>query len=265
MHVPEAGAVAFEIARSVSCAITRETAEAREHDGVQAELAQALRWREQRMAILAHDLRNPLNALTALSTAFSRRRGMPQDVVSGLQMMSQAAWRMNELIETLIGFSAARFGGSIPVSPAPTDLYEVTRAAVDELRYATPQRRVSLDTVGDTRGTWDPARMAQVLSNLVGNALTHGTGSVDVSLEGRQGAVSVAVSNQGPLIPAEIVPTIFEPFRRCAASDGVPRGLGLGLYVSKQIVLAHGGTIDVDSTAERGTVFTVHLPRDARR
>lgn len=228
---------------------------------VQAELAQALLFQEQRMAIVAHDLRNPLNTVVMLSSDFSGRSDLPEDVRQGLATVLTAAWRMNELIETLIGFSAARFGGSIPVSPVPTDLREVTRVAVDELRHAMPQRLISVDAVGDTRGTWDPARMVQVVSNLVGNALTHGTGAVDVSVEGRESHALVAVGNEGPVIPAEVLPTLFEPFRRGGPPDQSPRGLGLGLYIAKQIVLAHAGTIAVNSTPERGTVFTVRLPR----
>jgi signal transduction histidine kinase len=225
-----------------------------------AELAETLLFR---IAIAAHDLRNPLNVVVALSRLLSRRDGLPEDVVRSLASMSRAAWRMNELIDTLLGFSAIRSGGSIPVSPTATDLCELTWLAIDELHGANPQRRITVNAVGDTRGSWDAARIVQVVSNLVGNALVHGKGAVDVYVEGSEHEVSLFVRNQGAPIPTDSMPTLFEPFRSAAASSHVSSGLGLGLYISKEIVLAHRGTIEVDSTAERGTVFTVRLPRRA--
>jgi signal transduction histidine kinase len=188
---------------------------------------------------------------------------LPPDVLSGLCRIQHAAKRMDELIATMLDLSAARFTGSIPISLVPSDLREVTEAAVDELRHARPGRGIVIHSAGDTRGLWDPARIAQVVSNLVGNALIHGaqTGPVKVFLEGRAHEVSFAVHNQGPVIPPETVPMLFEPFRSGPASDASARRLGLGLYIAKQIVVSHGGTITVDSTAERGTVFTVRLPR----
>jgi signal transduction histidine kinase len=225
--------------------------------------SQAQRFRERMIAIVAHDLRNPVNAVLLTANTFAKKTSLPPDVRSGLGRIEYAAKRMNELIATLLDISAASFAGTIPISAVATDLRDVTEMAVDELRNAMPGRSVTVKAVGDTRGVWDPARIAQVVSNLVGNALTHGAknGTVDVSVEGHESEVCLAVHNRGPVILPEVVPTLFDPFRRDAPSDHHPHRPGLGLYIAKQIVLSHGGTIAVDSTRERGTVFTVRLPR----
>jgi sigma-B regulation protein RsbU (phosphoserine phosphatase) len=219
------------------------------------------------MAMVAHDLRNPLNSVVMSARTFSRDAALPADVRRGLAQIERAAWRMNELIEKMLDFSAAHFGGSLPISPVATDLREVTELALDELRNAMPDRRITLVSVGNAHGLWDPARLTQVVSNLVGNALTHGGSSspVEVRVDASGGDVSLSVRNYGPVIPAELMPTLFEPFRRGGAQDHRVRGLGLGLYIAQQVVSAHGGTIDVDSTEEDGTVFTVRLPRSWSR
>jgi signal transduction histidine kinase len=172
---------------------------------------------------------------------------------------------MLEMIETLLDFTASRFTGSLPIAPVATDLHDVCRGVVRELRAAAPDRSIELALEGDGRGTWDPARLAQVVSNLVSNALQHGArhSPVRVYVAGDDTAALLAVENEGPAIAPELMRVLFEPFCRGPSVPGASRarGLGLGLYIARQLVHAHGGTIDVESTPERGTAFTVRLPR----
>jgi signal transduction histidine kinase len=229
----------------------------------QIALAQSVAFREQMLAVLAHDLRNPLSSVLALARLYARDERVPANVQRALSQIDQASQRMVELIGTLLDFSAARFGEALPVTRVDGDLLEIARGAVEELRSTAPERTIVLAAEGDTRGAWDPARMAQVVSNLVGNALTYGAARepVVVDVEGRPGRVLLRVSNRGPVIPPDAMPVLFEPFRRGGDPDTRPRGLGLGLYIVRQIVEAHAGAIRVESTTERGTVFTVDVPR----
>jgi PAS domain S-box-containing protein len=232
----------------------------------QEQLAQALAFRERMIGILGHDLRNPLSAVRALSTLLQRREDLPADAREGLGEIARAGQRMLELIETLLDFTNSRFKGSLPIAPVPTDLHAVCRGVVAEMRAAAPRRTIGLDLEGDGRGTWDPARIAQVVSNLVANALEHGAGEgpVRVSVGGGGAHAVLEVRNEGPAIAPELRAVIFEPFCRGVAhrSASGARGLGLGLYIVREIVSAHGGSIAVESSAERGTTFSVRLPRE---
>ncbi|WP_176064078.1 sensor histidine kinase [Anaeromyxobacter diazotrophicus] len=227
---------------------------------VQEALADALAFRDRMLGILGHDLRNPVAAVRTAATLLLRREGLDDDTRELAAAIDWSGKRMLEMIASLLDFSETRFKGALPISRVPTDLHEVTRGVVEEILAANPARQIALVVKGDTRGRWDPARMAQVVSNLVGNAIVYGSPGepVRVSLDGGADQLHLTVWNAGAPIPPELFSVLFEPFRR-GASHG--RGLGLGLYIVKQIVAAHGGDIDVHSTAEDGTSFAVRLPR----
>ncbi len=231
----------------------------------QHELATALAFRDRMVGILGHDLRNPLSAVRALASLLLARKDLPEGARTSVVEISRAGQRMLEMIETLLDFTSSRFDGGLPIAPVPTDLHDVCRGVVDELQAAEPRRRIHLVLDGDGRGTWDPARIAQVASNLVANALQHGSKGepVRVFVGGDEDEAILEVQNRGPSIPPEALAAIFEPFARGSSlRDGSGgRGLGLGLYIVKKVVSAHGGTVDVRSTAARGTTFTVRLPR----
>jgi signal transduction histidine kinase len=214
------------------------------------------------MGILGHDLRNPLGAVTAAAGALARRGQLAEDDRGKVQVIQRATNRMAELIETLLDFTRVESFGNLQVSPAPTELGARAREIVDETRTAWPDRAIELDIRGDSQGEWDPARVDQAISNLVVNALHHGDPGkpVRVSVDGAGADVVLKVRNEGPPIPAELMQVLFEPFTR-GASDKSPDGLGLGLYIVKQIALAHGGAVDLQSNAETGTVVTLRLPR----
>jgi signal transduction histidine kinase len=234
-----------------------------EEQRAQQELREAVAFRERLMGILGHDLRNPLNAVTMAASQLLRRSDLPADASDQALRIRRSARRMDEMIATLLDFTRLRVHGKLPISPAPADMGEIAREAIDELRSSWPERLVELDLRGDAGGHWDPARIAQMTSNLVANAHAYGDprGPVRVSVNGADEEVLLEVRNEGPPIAAELIPVLFEPFRRGLPEDRSPRGLGLGLYIAKQIALAHAATIEVESTDREGTTFAVRLPR----
>ncbi len=229
----------------------------------QDELAQALVFRERVLSVLGHDLGNPLAAVRGLAALLLRPPGLDADSREIVEQIDLAARRMHEMIDTLIDFSRARFKGGILIRRRPADLGAVAANVIRELEAARPGRTIQLVIDGDTRGEWDAARLAQALSNLIGNALTHGAHDrpVRVEIGDADGAIIIRVRNEGEPIPPEVRATIFEPFRRGQGKEEahVP-GLGLGLYIVREIAQAHGGDVTVESTRE-ATTFTMRLPR----
>jgi signal transduction histidine kinase len=234
-----------------------------EQHSTQSQLTDELGFRERMMGILGHDLRNPLGTIVMAADLLLRRRESEVTTHDRVLRIRRAAGRMQEMIDTLLDFSRARFLGRVPVQRVSADLGEISTGAIDELRLTWPDNSIELAVTGDPRGEWDPARMAQTISNLVGNAIAYGESgtSVQISIEGNEHDVAMKVHNHGPPIPADLMPVLFQPFRRGLTEDRSPRGLGLGLYIVQQIVHGHGGTIAVDSTERDGTTFTLHLPR----
>jgi signal transduction histidine kinase len=165
------------------------------------------------------------------------------------------------MIHELLDFTRARLAGGIPVSPAPMALGPVVTRVVEEYRLAHPEHPILPAIEGDLAGHWDETRLAQLLDNLLQNALRHGLTDVPIglSVKGDSTGVTLVVLNKGPLLPPEEREAIFEPFRRGKRPAG--EGLGLGLYIAKQIAVAHGGHISVESRVEHGTSFKVCLPR----
>ena len=221
--------------------------------------------RELFLATLGHDLRAPLNAMM-LSAEVLARSGQLDDANKQTALQMTAFGQvMTGMIHDLLDFTRTRLGAGMPLSLAPLDLSIVCDEVLGEFRAAHPDRSVHFETVGHLTGEWDAARLRQVLSNLVGNAIEHGDpgGAIEV-LAIREGCnVVLTVTNQGPAIAPSALPTLFDPFVRATS---IPRsskrrgGTGLGLYIARQIVIAHGGTITVASSDATGTVFTVCLP-----
>jgi signal transduction histidine kinase len=224
-------------------------------------------FRERFIGILGHDLRNPLNAIM-LSARQLRRRGASSPVQQQLaQRIETSAARMGNMISDILDLTRARLSGGIPLHLAPTSLPAVCRQVVEELTVAHPGRDIVVQAEGAGEGIWDPERLAQVVSNLVGNALEHGEreGTVFVRCRDEAEQQVLEISNPGTPIPGHLLATLFDPFRQVGtARSGRSSGLGLGLFIVRELVEAHGGQVTVRSTENEGTTFTVVLPRDAR-
>jgi PAS domain S-box-containing protein len=221
------------------------------------------RTRELFLATLGHDLRNPLNTIVA--SAYLLQRQVEEKSARSVARILQSGERMARMIHQLLDFTRARLGGGIPVQGAETDLQAICVAALEELE-AQHANRFRFRSEGDARGSWDADRLAQVFSNLLGNAVDHGdpTSPIEVSLRRRGDAILFEVTNAGPPIPESLRAVLFDPFRRGAQElHSRQKGLGLGLYISREIVRAHGGSIDVESDAEK-TTFRVVLPAPAQ-
>jgi signal transduction histidine kinase len=226
----------------------------------QQELSRGVAYREQMMAILGHDLRSPLSAVTGLSGLLMLDQTLSPRAKEGLGRMQQAATRMSEMIETILDFTRIRFGGrALPISRSEMDMGELCRDLITEALAVDGCRTISIEVSGDLRGSWDSARLAQVVSNLLTNALTHGDAQQGVRLvvTGDIRFVNLDVVNRGPTLPAEQLDTIFEPFVSRAHRRS---GLGLGLYIARQVVTSHGGTLTARSSDET-TTFSMVLPR----
>ncbi|WNG34472.1 PAS domain S-box protein [Archangium violaceum] len=226
------------------------------------EAQEAIKVREDVVAIVSHDLRNPLNAITLSATALLKREDVDERSTKAVSRIYAAAERASGMICDLLDFTQARVSG-IPVQPAPLDFHEHVHRVVEEVQLAWPERHITFHAHGDGRGEWDEGRLAQVVTNLVGNALQHSPAGTPVRVstwdEGQD--VRLEVHNEGDPIPSELRTMLFEPYQR-GQEAGEGRGsLGLGLYITRQIVLGHGGTLDVQSTEDEGTTFTVRLPR----
>jgi CheY-like chemotaxis protein len=226
-------------------------------------LANNLRMHEMFVGVLGHDLRNPLSSI--LTTArFLERKVEDETVLRSMKRMISSASRMNDMIEQLLDLTRARLGGGLGFLRArsPVDVGELVARTVDELRAAVPGHQLTVSATGNTRTAGDPTRLLQLFSNVVSNALQHGVKDAGVSVTVQGGEdVSVVVRNQGVIAP-DLLQRLFDPFRGSRPLSEA-RGLGLGLFISRQIVDAHGGTIAVASTAEGGTAVTIRLPRVA--
>jgi PAS domain S-box-containing protein len=238
-----------------------------ERKRAEEELRRTAQFRERLIGIVSHDLRTPLTAISTGASLLLRTEGLPEKALRTVGRMSSSAERMARMIEDLLDFTRVRLGGGIPVQRTSADLYPVVRHAVEEVQMAFPARQVRLEAQGDFRGEWDEGRLAQVVGNLLKNALTYSPEDTRVTVglhdEGAWVRLEVHNSNRAGPIPPETLPTLFDPFRRGEAShtEGAREGLGLGLYIAREIVAAHRGFIDVMSSEREGTVFTLRLPR----
>jgi two-component system, sensor histidine kinase and response regulator len=225
------------------------------------ERTNSLRMQEMFMAVLSHDLRGPLSAIQ-LSAKILEKRDDPDAQAIGSRIARSAKW-MGGMIEDLLDLTRVRSGQGIPITRAPVDLRGVVQSVIQERQVLHPDRHVEFVQQGSGEGHWDADRLVQVASNLLGNALRHGTPDtvVTVTLDGRHAErVMLSVCNEGN-IPSDLLPTIFDPFRRGQRQSQRTEGLGLGLYIVQQIVQAHGGSIQVSSPPGEATRFDVFLPR----
>lgn len=228
------------------------------------ELQRRAEFEKQLIGIVSHDLRNPLSAILASATMILRRDSSDERASKGLRRIINSGENAERMIRDLLDFTQARLGGGIPIAPQAVNFHATVQRVADELAVSHPERVLKFEHSGDAEGTWDPDRVAQVVGNLLGNALRHGPPEQPVRISSRaQGEeVVLEIHNGGEPIPPELVPVLFEPLSRGTAQiDRNARSIGLGLFIVKQIVDAHRGSVQVSSTAAEGTRFTVRLPR----
>jgi signal transduction histidine kinase len=226
------------------------------------------RARELFLGILGHDLRNPLSAIAGLAELQLRAK-TPERYAKFASQILISAGRMSYMITDLIELTRVRLGAGILITPVKTCLRRICANVIGEMQAIYPQRNFQLHCAEDIPGEWDEARLSQVLSNLMGNAIQHGNVSSPVIVTAKQGAegVKISVHNQGACIPPETIPKLFDClFRGIPAqrpADDTSTSLGLGLYIAKEIISAHAGTIEVHSSELDGTTFAIHLPPPA--
>jgi len=218
---------------------------------------------EQLIGVVGHDLRSPLSSIsTGVGVMLKRGLLLPADAKVAARI-ARSADRMSEIVSQLLDFTRARLGGGISIDPKPMDLAEICAEVIDEMASTYPDRMVLFGANEEARGVWDRGRLAQVVSNLIANAIQHGSdGNIELRLENEEDKVTLRVHNHGPAIPEELLASIFEPFQRRPKARS--EGLGLGLYICREMVRAHGGEIAVHSSEASGTTFTVRLPRIAK-
>ena len=218
------------------------------------------RTRDQFIAVLGHDLRSPLSAIFMSA-------GLIAKGVDGTAMAAQilrSGGRMARMVDDLLDLTRTRLGCGIPITPGQMDLEATCRGVLAEIQAIHPDRLLEFHPEGDLRGKWDSGRLGQVVSNLMGNALQHGAPErpvrVNARAEGKE--VVIEIHNEGSPIPPALLANIFEPMVSHARKDEDMKStsVGLGLHIAREIVLAHGGTVTVTSTAEEGTTFSVRLP-----
>lgn len=225
------------------------------------------RSRQLFLAILGHDLHNPLTAIR-MSAQLVSRTNTDLMSIEALSMIGTESEAMIKLVRDMIDFSSTWLGSAMPLNREPVDLQMLCHEVVDGFRATHPQRALHFNPRGDLSVNWDAGRIRQVVSNLLGNAFQHGSpdGQVELSAASEGSIVVLSVHNEGVPIPPEALPTLFDPLVRHGTVESVlqraPGSIGLGLYIVREIVNAKGGTITVASTAQQGTTFTVRIPRE---
>lgn len=295
VHARERASSGFELVEMVSeyralrASVTRlwfeqappDSAEAREdmrrfHEAVDQSMAIATRRyakhqdRSQQLflAILGHDLRNPLSAIAANASLLTEHSTINTDqgeIVEIGKGIASSARAMDAIIQDLLIFAGGHLGAAMPIDKGNADLGTLVREVVRESRSSCSSCSIRIDDAScDLSGWWDASRLRQMLSNLLGNAIQHGDGTVEIVTKAEHKDVVLTIRNGGKPIPSEVLPFLFNPLTRPQSPGGRrPGSMGLGLYIAREVIKAHAGTIDVKSTSENGTVFTIRLPRAA--
>jgi signal transduction histidine kinase len=244
------------------------------NEAMDQSLTEAIQWfnsrlehsREIFVGILGHDLRDPLSTIL-INAQLPLVTDDPEQIRDAAARTRRSANRMREMVDVLLDFSRTRLGERIPLSPATTDLADICKTVAQDFESSHPDNKIKVKCTGKTIGEWDEGRIYQALSNLMRNALEYGkrNGTVTVACKGKSDEFLLSVHNEGRPISLAKQQEIFEPMKRGEREDEGRRasngGIGLGLYIVKQIATAHGGTVELSSNAKAGTTFTVRLPR----
>jgi signal transduction histidine kinase len=218
------------------------------------------------LGVLGHDLRNPIGAMLMSAQLIAKIGSLSERQRMLISQVVTSAARATDILDQLLDITRARLGSGLHVLREPMDMAFVSRQLVDEMRALHPDRKFTLAISGDTGGQWDKPRIGQVFSNLIGNAVQYGFKDVPIGITvvGEATDVSIAVHNQGVPIPKDAIGGIFDALIRGGPEgddDSNSTNLGLGLYITKEIISAHGGTVRVTSNEKDGTTFTARFPR----
>lgn len=263
--LPEHG-VAFDAIENIT----------RFNEAVDQAISESIAWYVERvdesrnlmLGVLGHDLRNPLGATRNSAEYLLRSGSLSGAQTKAVVRIQSSTQRMREMVDDLLDFTRAQLGGGLSIAPEPVDLGHLCRRVLDELEAFHPDRELRLECTGDVRGRWDERRLAQVVSNLSANAIQHGDprAPVVVSASGDGGCVLLKVHNEGPPVSSEAQKRLFDPLMRPVVQETERRegssGLGLGLYIVREIARAHGGAVGVESSERDGTTMIVRLPRE---
>ena len=222
--------------------------------------------RDRFAGVLAHDLRSPLGAIANSAEFLLQGDDVTASRMKAAANVQRSSARMKRMIDDLLDYTRTRLGDALPVTLVSQDIGRLCLYAVDEVGAGYPQAQIDVSLEGDLAGEWDGDRISQLMGNLLVNAIQHGSGDIAVSVRGLDQDVHLSVRNAGGPIPKEALPTLFDPLTRTYSSPdkrGTAAGIGLGLYICKRIAQAHGGHIDVASTAD-ATTFKVTLPRSPK-
>lgn len=218
--------------------------------------------RERFLAILTHDLRSPINAIY-MATQMLLQQEPTDGQASFLRRVARSAQSAERMIEDMLDLAKARLGGGIALNVEHASIRSVCRRAIDEAQLVHPGRVLTFAPHGDSTGQFDPGRLQQIVANLLANAIAYSPAGSRVGIRTHENVpnhVVIEVHNDGRPIPPEEIDLLFEPFKRGKEFATSRRGLGLGLFIARELAVAHRGTLDVASSVEEGTIFTVTLP-----
>jgi two-component system, OmpR family, sensor histidine kinase VicK len=262
-YMDDTGTFAGFIGSCVDVHVRRTTEEAQRQRS-RKQIALARDFEKWILAIVGHDIRNPLNSIQLAALELQDVRDPAGIVKENAEMITRAVDRIEHIVGDLLDVSRERDGAGIPVEPKSIDLCAPCQQIIDELKLSAPGRKITLECCVDGQGSWDEHRILQAISNLASNAVQHGTPGTPVRMliKGDEQCVVVEVRNEGT-IPEEDLAHIFEPFRAADQRGNRRSGLGLGLFIAEAIARAHGGRVEVDSSA--GTITSrMFLPRRTR-
>jgi signal transduction histidine kinase len=230
--------------------------------------ARAERTRDLFLAVLGHDLRAPLATMSLVGDLLARTV-VPQEQIAALgQKTKRGALMMSAMVTDLLGFARLQMGSGMPTVRAKVDIEEICKGAVTDAQAMYPNSTIVSRFDGNLSGKFDSVRLQQLVTNLLINAAQYGAKTSDVKLNvlGGEADITLTVSNFGPVIPEEALKTIFQPLVQLDPDgeevDRLKTSLGLGLFIAREATIAHNGSIEVTSTVEEGTTFTVQFPRD---
>jgi signal transduction histidine kinase len=237
-------------------------------EAVRSYTLQVDRARQMFLAILGHDLRNPLNAIMISSEALAAYGFLDPGSSEAVGQIKTSGQAMARMLADFLDFAQTQLGKPMPVTRGAADLGQLAAEVVAEIQASHPQEKIRFTRQGDLTGQWDPVRLRQLLSNLLANAIQHGRPGrqIDLALTDTGADTLLTVANEGSPIPPELLPRIFLPMVRGFSPESRaaqrPGSMGLGLYIAREVVTAHRGSITVDSTPAGVTTFTVRLPHD---